>query len=128
MPYKGLKWAWQQSPPKFGLLGPQTDLLPGIMLEKDRAQTCMNIASFASGLMMVPLDMTSTKRNSYMSQNTVAITVPAQEAASIFLFGFKFAWCHSTDASFFSFEAVNPYFISVMMRARNIFLSGSNCA
>jgi hypothetical protein len=46
-----------------------------------------------------------------MSQYTVAITVPAEEATSIFFFRLKFTWCYSTDASFFRFEAVHPYFI-----------------
>jgi hypothetical protein len=46
-----------------------------------------------------------------MSQYTVAITVPAEEAPSIFFFRLKFSWCHSPDASLFKFEAVHPYFI-----------------
>jgi len=41
----------------------------------------------------------------------VAITVPAEEAASIFFFRLKFTWCHSIDASFFRFEAMHSYFI-----------------
>jgi hypothetical protein len=46
-----------------------------------------------------------------MSQNTVTIAVSAEEAASISCLRLQFAWCHSIDASFFRFEAVQPYFI-----------------
>ena len=38
VPNQNLRWMWQQSPPKFGygLLGPQTDVSPGNVLEENR--------------------------------------------------------------------------------------------